>query len=311
MRHRPHLEVKKPGQLTLVQDFGRYGVTQIGIVPGGPVDDYAYSWANHLLDNDINCAALEITLGQAEFVAQDKCQLALCGGDLQAKLDGVRLPNWSVFIMRRGQTLSFGLPKNGLRAYLAIKGGFDVPLQLGSCATVAKDKLGGLHSNGRALEKGDQLYFHEHRCNTPLREVSFRFQPNYNLPITLRVIESYQFDQFDNDAKNAMYQRTFQISQHCSRMGYRLTGSTIPAPQQAILSEGIALGAIQVPPDGQPIVLLNDRQTIGGYPKIGCVARIDLPRLAQAKPGQSVSFTPGDLLGLQDAWCKWAKFFGY
>lgn len=305
------LWVKKSGQLSLIQDLGRYGVTQWGLSSGGPVDDYSYSWANHLLGNSPHCAVLEITLGQAEFVAQAKCQLALCGGDLQAKIDGEPVTNWSTFVLRKGQTLSFGLPKNGLRAYLAVRGGFTVPQQFGSCATVMKDKLGGIHKNGQALQENDHLIFAAHHCDIPWHQVSFRMQPNYNLPITLRVIESYQCEQFEPSAKDALYQHPFQVSQNSNRMGYRLNGQSITPPSQPILSEGIALGAIQIPPDGQPIVLLNDRQTIGGYPKIGCVARVDLPRLAQAKPGQSVHFELGDLLQLQSLWCQWAKFFGY
>lgn len=308
---RPALLVKKPGQLSLLQDFGRYGVTQWGITSGGAVDSYSYGWANHLLNNPPHSAALEITLGQAEFMAQATCQLALCGGDLQAKLDDEIVSNWSVFTMRQGQTLRFGLPKNGLRAYLAIKGGFDVSPQLGSRATVVKDKLGGLQSDGQPLQAGDILPFHTHHCEQPPRQVASRFQPDYNQPVTLRVIESYQHDLFTPEAKATLYAQSFQVSQHCNRMGYRLSGQPITPPQQPILSEGIALGAIQIPPDGQPIVLLNDRQTIGGYPKLGCVARVDLPRLAQAKPGQQVQFEQGDLLQLQKLWCQWATFFGY
>ncbi len=109
----------------------------------------------------------------------------------------------------------------------------------------------------------------------------------------------------------SFYRSEFIVTPNSDRMGYRLQGETISPPDQAILSEGIALGAIQVPPNGQPIILLNDRQTIGGYPKLGCVARIDLPRLAQAKPGHSVRFVAGDLAGLQAVWCQWARFFGY
>lgn len=120
--------------------------------------------------------------------------------------------------------------------------------------------------------------------------MTFRFKPDYNLPVKLRVIESYQYDDFDVEALDALYSSEFTISPDSNRMGYRLQGDTITPPYDGILSEGIALGAIQVPNDGNPIVLFNDHQTIGGYPKLGCVARIDLPRLAQAKPGQKVTF---------------------
>lgn len=305
-----YIEVVKPGQQTLIQDFGRFGLAHFGIAQGGPVDDYAYSWANHLLGNTINMPTLEITLGQAEFLIHHSCELAIAGGDLNAKLDGESLDNWSTFRALKGQTLTFALPRNGLRAYLAIKGGFSIPTQLGSASTVERDQLGGL-THGTPLQSGDVLPFDQHAISSSSVQMTFRYKPDYNLPLELRVIEGYQVNDFSRDAVNSLYTQEFEVSQLVNRMGYRLSGSKVKAPNKEYLSEGIALGSIQVTPSGEPIVLLNDRQTIGGYPKIGCVARIDLPRLAQAKPGQKVRFVRGDLLGLQDVWGQWARFFGY
>ncbi len=305
------IHVIKPGQLSLIHDFGRFGLSHLGISQSGPVDDYAYSWANHLLGNPVNAPTLEITLGQAEFEIQHPCQLALTGGDLAATLDGEPLTNWCTFRAQKGQRLKFALPRNGLRAYLAVRGGFLVEQHLGSVSTVKKETLGGLHRDGRALLAGDVLYFDSHPLDNKPLQMTFRLKPDYNLPLRLRVIEGYQNDWFDKESLHTFFTRTYTVSQHADRMGYRLTGPEVPPPTEPILSEGIALGAIQIPPDGQPIVLLNDRQTLGGYPKIGCVAKIDLPRLAQAKPGQSVRFVKGDLEGLQDVWCQWARFFGY
>ncbi|MDC5704840.1 biotin-dependent carboxyltransferase family protein [Vibrio europaeus] len=305
-----YIEVVKPGQQTLIQDFGRFGLAHFGIAQGGPVDDYAYSWANHLLGNSINMPTLEITLGQAEFLIHHSCELAIAGGDLNAKLDGVSVDNWSTFRALKGQTLTFALPRNGLRAYLAIKGGFNIPTQLGSASTVERDQLGGL-THGTPLQSGDVLPFDQHAISSSSVQMTFRYKPDYNLPLELRVIEGYQVNDFSRDAVNSLYTQQFEVSQLVNRMGYRLSGSKVNAPNKEYLSEGIALGSIQVTPSGEPIVLLNDRQTIGGYPKIGCVARIDLPRLAQAKPGQKVKFVRGDLLGLQDVWGQWARFFGY
>ncbi|MCG9580796.1 biotin-dependent carboxyltransferase family protein [Vibrio tubiashii] len=305
-----YIEVVKPGQQTLIQDFGRFGLAHFGIAQGGPVDDYAYSWVNHLLGNTINLPTLEITLGQAEFLIHHSCELAIAGGDLNAKLDGISVDNWSTFRALKGQTLTFALPRNGLRAYLAIKGGFNIPTQLGSASTVERDQLGGL-THGTPLQSGDVLPFDQHAISSSSVQMTFRYKPDYNLPLELRVIEGYQVNDFSRDAVNSLYTQEFEVSQLVNRMGYRLSGSKVNAPNKEYLSEGIALGSIQVTPSGEPIVLLNDRQTIGGYPKIGCVARIDLPRLAQAKPGQKVRFVRGDLLGLQDVWGQWARFFGY
>lgn len=304
------IKVIKPGQQTLLQDFGRFGLSHMGIAQGGPLDDYAYSWANHLLGNSTNCPALEITLGQAEFKIENDCELAIAGGNLNAKLDGKPITNWSTFSARKGQSLTFGLPLNGLRSYLAVKEGFIAPQQLGSCATVVRDQLGGIKS-GSPLSAGDELQFSPHSVRKKPVQMSFRCKPDYDRVLELRVVEGYQIDDFSAEQLDKFYSQEFEVSQFIDRMGYRLCSGKVIPPEKQYLSEGIALGAIQVPPSGEPIVLFNDRQTIGGYAKLGCVARIDLPRLAQAKPGQKVRFVKGDLLGLQEAWCKWANYFGY
>ncbi|UTT86016.1 biotin-dependent carboxyltransferase family protein [Vibrio pelagius] len=307
------ITILKPGPLSLIQDFGRYGLSHLGLTQGGAVDDYAYSWANHLLHNSINSPALEITLGQCAAEINQDCILAITGGDLQAKLDSVPITNWSTFVARKGQVLSFGLPKNGLRAYLAVSGGFKAPVSLTSASTVVREKVGGLTLDGQACQANQQIHFDKHPIPAGYKplSVTFRYTPDYNLPLKLRVVEGYQSHLFSEDAKSTFYNTVFTVSQNSNRMGYRLSGEPVESPVITMLSEGIALGAIQIPKDGQPIILLNDRQTIGGYPKLGCIARIDLPRLAQAKPGQQVSFVAGDRLGLQEVWCQWARFFGY
>lgn len=306
------LRVRKPGALSVIQDLGRFGYAQLGLSQGGPLDEYAYSWANFLLGNPVNLPCIEITLGQAEFTIEQDGEFAICGADLKATLDDTPLENWSTFFAFKGQCLSFALPKNGLRSYLAVKGGFLLTSQLGSCASVERDQLGGI-ANGKALQEGDQLRFSAPNSHNSFqkRQLSFRFIPDYDLPITLRVIEGYQRNIFSKQAIDQFYQQEFEVSAHMNRMGYRLTGACITPPQQKMLSEGIALGAIQIPPDGEPIILLNDRQTVGGYPKIGCISRIDLPRLAQAKPGQKVRFVKGQLQELQSDWVQWANYFGY
>ncbi|GLO63634.1 allophanate hydrolase [Vibrio sp. MACH09] len=305
------LIVHKPGQLSLIQDFGRYGIAPLGVTQGGPLDEYAYCWSNYLLGNRPNCSTIEITLGQAEFEFSENCMLAICGGDLQAKLDDKPVTNWSSFYAYKGQRLTFGLPINGLRAYLAVSGGFEVPDHLGSSATVIREQLGGLHQDGSALAAGDEISYSKTKHKQQSQQLTFRFTPDYNLPLRLRVLESYQANQFAKDQKRAFYNQIYRVGPSCDRMGYRLDGKPITPPSNGVISEGIALGSIQIPPDGQPIVLLNDRQTLGGYPKIGVLARIDHPRLAQAKPGQEIKFIRGNRRHLQDIWCSWARRFGY
>ncbi len=306
-----YLEVIKPGQLSLIQDFGRYGLAPLGVTQGGPLDEYAYCWSNHLLGNHPNNATIEITLGQAEFRFTQSCMLAICGGDLQARLDDKPIRNWTSFYARRGQVLKFGLPINGLRAYLAVEGGFDIAPHLGSTSTVLREQLGGLHQDGTPLVKNDRLKYNKSSAIKPPKQLTFRFTPDYNLPLRLRLIESYQAHQFSKESKRSFYNQTYKVGQHSDRMGYRLEGSPITPPVEGIISEGIALGSVQIPPDGKPIILLNDRQTLGGYPKLGVLARIDHARIAQARPGQEVKFIRGNRRHLQDIWCAWALRFGY
>ncbi|MEF1280953.1 allophanate hydrolase, partial [Vibrio fortis] len=181
------ITILKPGPLSLIQDFGRYGLSHLGLTQGGPVDDYAYSWANHLLQNPINCPALEITLGQCTVEVNQDCVLAITGGDLQAKLDGVPIANWSTFIAGKGQMLSFGLPTNGLRAYLAVKGGFKAPVSLTSASTVVREKVGGPTQDGQACQANQQIHFEKHPISADFKplSVTFRYTPDYNLPLKL------------------------------------------------------------------------------------------------------------------------------
>ncbi|MGR5143437.1 biotin-dependent carboxyltransferase family protein [Photobacterium sp. DNB23_23_1] len=311
------MEVIRPGMLTLIQDTGRYGAGGQGLSQGGAVDLHAYCWANYLLANKPNSATLEITLGQAEFQVLQDGQIAVTGADMQPTINGCTLPMWQSVAVKKGQRLVFGFARSGLRAYLAIQGGFDVPLIMGSASAVPRNQLGGFHQ-GKGLKKGDMLLakqvsmgglksLNEQAVN---RQTSARFIPDYNKPIELRVIESYQYQSFPEGEMQRFYAGRYTVSQETDRMGCRLSGEPIYAEIEGIVSEGIALGAIQIPPNGQPIVLLNDRQTLGGYPKLGCVARIDLPRLAQARPGTEVVFKRATLDEVTDQWLQFSRFFG-
>ncbi|GHA52181.1 biotin-dependent carboxyltransferase family protein [Photobacterium aphoticum] len=307
------LVVQHPGMLSLLQDLGRLGVAEQGLSQGGAVDLHAACWANYLVGNIASAAVIEITLGMAQFIAVEDCTLALTGAPMQPLLDDIPMESWQCVFMRAGQTLKLGGARHGLRAYLAVQGGFLAPDVLGSCATVVRNQLGGL-SHGQPLITGDRVPF-AYACPDPTmlsrhRQTPSRFIPDYSQPITLRVIESYQAAAFQAAEKARFYASRYTVSQETDRMGCRLSGPAIQAEIDGIISEGIALGAIQIPPDGQPIVLLNDRQTLGGYPKLGCVARVDIARLAQAAPGTSVQFIQGDLAVLSEEWRQFSRFFG-
>ncbi|MEI8595287.1 biotin-dependent carboxyltransferase family protein [Photobacterium sp. Hal280] len=302
------LEVIRPGTLTLVQDAGRLGVASHGLSQGGAADMHAYCWANYLLGNPMGCAQLEITLGQASFKAHADIECALTGAEMQASLDGEPVYTWKTFMMRKGQTLQLGYARSGLRAYLAVQGGIHTPSVLGSRSTVVRNQIGGVE--GRPLQTGDKLPIQASLVRFSPRYVPPRFIPDYDKPIELHLLASSQWDYFSPEARNQFFDNHYHVKPESDRMGCRLEGNAILGGPSGIVSEGIALGAVQIPPNGQPIVLLNDRQTLGGYPKLGCVARIDLPRLAQARPGKDIRFIRGDLVSLRKAWQRFSHFFG-
>jgi biotin-dependent carboxylase-like uncharacterized protein len=286
----PVLEVLAPGLLTTVQDarlrltYGRYGVS-----PGGALDVPAARLANHLVGNPEEAALLEITLVGPRLRVLRPTVLALTGADLNARLDERPLtPGWSVFA-RAGALLEFGERRWGLRSYLALAGGITVPEVLGSRSTDLRGGFGGL--GGRALRAGDVLSapllpdpFLHAGASAPLPPLSD--QP-------VRLWPGPHGRRFTRRAHTLLYQARWQVSPTSDRMGLRLLGPPLPQRQPAeVPSLGLPTGAVQVPPDGQPIVLLADHQPTGGYPVIACVVQADLPRLAQLAPGESLRFAP-------------------
>lgn len=280
--------VLKPGMLALIQDLGRFGYQHLGLTTGGPMDEPAFRWANALLDNPANAAQLEITFGMLKLEATKPTSIALTGADLGATLNGKGILPWQTYQIQKGDLLEFHQPKFGLRAYLAVIGGFIGEPMLGSLATVMREQLGGLNKVGKKIEKGDVLPFKatEHHEQ---RSVPRKALPNYEQE-DIAVITGYQYSRFSGLDRARFFSSEYKLSQNCDRMGYRLEGTPVGRDQKGIISEGISYGAIQIPNDGQPIVLLKDRQTIGGYPKIGCVSLMGGALLSQKKPGDSIHF---------------------
>jgi biotin-dependent carboxylase-like uncharacterized protein len=283
-------KVIKPGLLALVQDLGRHGHQSIGLTTGGPMDEVAFRWGNALLDNDPNSAQIEITFGMFTLEAQANTSIAVTGADLGATLNDKSIPPWQTYAIKKGDILAFHQPVWGLRAYLAVKGGFLCEPTLGSVATVMREKLGGLTSKGDKLKKGDLLSHHTSHDHQQ-RAVPRLAIPNYSNK-EIPVILGYQYESFSSLERANFFSSDYTVSSHSDRMGYRLEGKAVHTELKGIISEGIAYGAIQIPKDGQPIVLLRDRQTIGGYPKMGCVTRVGGGILAQQKPGDIIQFTP-------------------
>ena len=196
---------------------------------------------------------------------------------------------WTVLSLRDGEHLSLGYSQTGCRSYIAVRGGFQVSPSFGSTSTVLREHLGGLH--GGPLKPGDRLEITS-AAAVEARQLARASRPRYHHRATVRVVPGYQQDSFARLEQRRFFGSEYRVSERADRMGYRLEGPSITCDLQGILSEGIAPGAIQVPADGQPIVLLNDRQTIGGYPKIGSALSLDRAYLAQLRPGDTVTFTP-------------------
>lgn len=280
------LTVNGSTPLCLLQDAGRFGVRHLGVTQGGALDWVSMSWANKLLNNALDAAVIEVTLGGLTLLAESDCCLALAGADLGAMLDDRPITPWRSFFVRKGQQLRFSRPITGARAYLAAPGGFAAVDVLGSCATVTREGLGGLDGSGKALSEGDQLSYSG--ASFELHALPDHLIPDFSEQRPLDVVLGAQIGQFSGVSLFDVFNSDWTLDSRADRMGMRLLGPELVYQGKPMISEGIPLGAIQVPPDGQPIVLLNDRQTIGGYPRLGALTPLSLTRLAQKLPGSVV-----------------------
>lgn len=304
-----NIRVLAPGLLTTVQDLGRMGYQHLGVPVSGAMDPFALRVANLLVGNDTGNAALEITLAgpTLRFDTEDAL-LALAGADLGALLDDRwPVPPWRPVRARCGTTLSFRGGESGCRAYLAVAGGLAVPPVLGSRSTFVRAALGGVE--GRALRAGDVLPLGappplSQRIAARIRHgdapaavtrwgAAHSFRPAYSAAPTVRLLAGSHTNLLTPDARALLHEAEFTVSPRSDRMGYRLAGPRLElAAPVEVLSEAVAFGTVQLPPDGQPIVLMADRQPTGGYPRIGEVASVDLPLLAQLRPGDALRFQP-------------------
>lgn len=304
------LIVKKPGFLSLLQDAGRTRVMHLGLASGGAMDRHAWAWGNHLLGNAFGSPALEITFGGSEFTCTVHTQVAVTGAAVSCTVNGEPRPLWATLSLEPGDEIALSAPQSGLRAYLAVRGGFNVEPGLGdSCATFTREGTGGLHHNGKPLQTDDVLPCAADPEGVPSRKVPDAWIPDYAGEITLNVILGAQVDRFPSRSLEAFFNEPYELSPQSDRMGARLSGPALDINGERLISEGISLGAIQVPADGQPIILLNDRQTIGGYPKLGAVTPRSLDALAQQLPGSPLRFRPIALHEAQRQEQAFLRFF--
>ena len=285
------------GLQTTVQDLGR--------IVCGAMDRLALRIGNMLVGNDDGAAALEASFIGPAITFEQPALIALTGGDLEATINGTAVPAWHAISVPEGATLRCSHPKIGCRSYIAVAGGIDVPLVFGSRSTYLRAQFGG--HEGRALRSGDALLTgaptpQSMRIADALREsgaaavtarwsVSGSLRPRYSDDPVVRLIPGAHFELLDDESRDRLTAGTFYISPSSDRMGYRLASVTLSLREPVeLLSEGVAFGTIQLPPGGEPIVLMADHQTTGGYPRVGVVASIVVPLVAQLKPGDRLRF---------------------
>lgn len=311
--------VLKPGLLTTVQDLGRFGARGVGVPVGGPLDLFAMRAANILVGNMTGSPALEMTMSGPTLRFDKDTLIALCGGELEARVNGKPLPYWRPALIPEDSVLEIGYARSGCRAYLAAAGGFRVPPVMNSCSTFWRGGFGGYE--GRALKEGDVLETgvpggiaqsvhrhllskmrgHEHDAAWASWFVSPELMPAYARHVTIRMVHGPEMELFDTDSRDRFWSGVYRVTSRSDRMGCRLEGEQLHiSVKHRMISEAVAPGAVQVPPNGLPIILLADCQTIGGYPRIAHAASADLPLLAQLKPGDTVRFKPISVEEAQD-----------
>ena len=285
------LEVIQAGSITTIQDLGRKGYQRFGMPTAGAMDISSLRLANLLVQNDEGQACLEITFIGLRLLAIRDLTIAITGGNLLPKVDGSLLPLWQTVSVRKNSEISFTGVRDGIRSYLAIAGGIQVPEIMGSKSTYIRGGIGGLE--GRPLRKGDRLRIGPRHRRIPLYKIKQDLIPHYGREWKIRVIMGPQEDYFSKQGIEAFTSSEYTITPQSDRMGYRLQGPKIEHRRDAdIVSDATCLGSIQVPGHGLPIILFVDRQTTGGYPKIATAISLGAYELGQAKPGDSIRFFP-------------------
>lgn len=297
------LEIISPGPLTTLQDRGRFGFGQYGVAPSGAVDGFSLRIGNRLVGNEEDDAGLEMTFAGPVVTALSEIAVALTGAHMQPRINGNPAPMWRTLVMGKGDRLSFKGIKSGLRAYLAVGGGISAEKVLGSKSTNLGAGFGGI--SGRPVMKGDILLVHHPQRHLKTEGTTLPAQsiPVYPQNVRLRIISGPHHDHFAPETVSAFLKASWDVTEKLDRTGYRLKGTAIKEKaglETSIISEGVIAGAVQIPGDGQPIIILGETVT-GGYRKIATVITADLHRLGQLRPENTVKFVPVTLKEAQKA----------
>jgi antagonist of KipI len=298
--------VLEPGPFTTVQDLGRFGFQQFGVPVSGALDRFSFRAANWLVGNRETAAVLECTFMGPKLEVLDDGIVAVCGADVPIALNDRLQPAWESFPVSRGDIMAIRAARRGVRAYLAVSGGIDVPEIMGSHSTCIGGNFGGF--DGRALVKGDVLSRGSGSRDPSIRKMPMHLRPSFQTEMILRAIPGPQDDYFENGL-DLFFRSEYRASTRTDRMGYRLEGPALAFKNdipRSIISEPSLSGVVQVPPDGLPIILLVE-QTAGGYAKIATVITADLHVVAQARPGDRIRFERCDLAQAREAYAAYRK----
>jgi len=286
--------VDKPGLYTTYQDLGRVGYLKYGVPASGALDRFALQVGNLLVGNERGAAGLEVTMQGPELIAQESFVMAVTGGDLSPMINGKRIALWKSVLIKKGKVLEFGKPRTGVRAYLTVSGGIQSSKYMGSRSVYEPAGL------GRPLQKGDEL-FGEPRKQKAGTGLFFTEIPDYDRDIEVRVVKGPHHEQISDKVVSDFFTMAHEVSPQSNRMGYRLQSELKTNHEANVVSDAVPIGGIQLPGNGQPIILLADRQTTGGYTRIGTVIGPDLPLVAQLPPGGKIRFKEVTVEEAQDA----------
>jgi biotin-dependent carboxylase-like uncharacterized protein len=286
------MRIMDSGLLTTIQDLGRYGYQRYGVSVSGAMDEYSVKIANKLVGNSYNEAVLETTLKGVNIEFMNDCVFAITGGECDVTLNGKPIDTWRSYRAEYGDIIKMGICKEGMRNYLAFSGGIDVPLVMNSRSTDIRAGIGG--NNGKKIMTHDILHISNHDASKiPLKKFNEKYKETYQNRIEIRVVLGQQSDYFTGKSIKNFFESSYVITKDSDRMGMRLSGKEISCKDGVdIISDGMTFGAIQIAGNGQPIIMMADRQTTGGYVKLGNVASADFHKLAQALQKTRIRFVP-------------------
>ena len=301
------LHIEKPGTRCTLQDLGRPSYMHMGVSPAGSADQHAALWANRLLNNPANASVLEISFGGFVGVFESTTQIAICGSDVDIWVNDQRYRSWRSISISAGSRVRIGMPKSGVYCYLALRHGFLENNVLGSQSITVREMIGP--NDAEAFQTGDTLTYKGETSNPPIRYAHWNSIPNYKEKLILNLYVCQQGESLSHIQTQQLLSNTYAVTPDSNKMGVRLDGLPVELNTTVKTSEGVIAGIVQLPPSGLPIILLAEHQTIGGYPKIGTISRVDTYKLAQRRPGQTVQFRLIDFYRMQKTLNKFRQFF--